>query len=319
MNDKSHPTHASAPDDLGWSTEQRNPATAEIDTLSTDRLVEVLVAADADVAQAVAAVAPQITAAVELAVEALAEGGRIHYVGAGTSGRLGVLDAVELYPTYGVGEDMVVAHLAGGDGAMMRTVEGAEDDEQEAAVLVAEAGEHDLFVGIAASGRTPYVGGALRAARERGLATVLVANNPRAALAPLADVAILLDTGPEVITGSTRMKSATAQKMVLNTFSTATMVRLGRTYQNLMINLIATNHKLEKRMVNMVVQGAGVDAATAEVLVRGAEGDLRVAMVAALAGVDPMRALAALRDHDPDPRRVGDPSGIRTAVASLRG
>ncbi|MGA4508335.1 N-acetylmuramic acid 6-phosphate etherase [Propionibacteriaceae bacterium G1746] len=303
---------------LTWSTEQRNPDTMAIDTLPSEGIVELVVAADAGVAAAVAAQTAHIAAAVDLAVAALSAGGRIHYVGAGTSGRLGVLDAVELYPTYRAGDETVVAHLAGGLDAMMRAAEGAEDDVDAGAALVDDAGDHDLFVGIAASGRTPFVRGALEAARARGLATVLVANNPAAPIAEFADVAVLVDTGPEVVTGSTRMKAATAQKMVLNTFSTATMIRLGRTYENLMVNVVATNAKLEKRMVKLVVQAAGVDEALAERLVSEA-GDLRVAVIAALSGAEVVQARAAAEQFGPDPQRLGDPSGIRAAVAALQG
>ncbi|MGJ6981381.1 N-acetylmuramic acid 6-phosphate etherase [Aestuariimicrobium soli] len=302
---------------LTWSTEQRNPDTVDLDTLPTVDLVASIVGADRVVVPAVEAVAGQIAAAVELAVAAIAQGGRVHYVGAGTSGRLGVLDAVELFPTYHVGSDVVTAHLAGGEAAMMRAVEGAEDDPQAGAAAVADAGPHDLVVGIAASGRTPYVRGALAAARERGLPTVLVSSNVQAPLAELADVAILPDTGPEVVTGSTRMKAATAQKLVLNTFSTATMVRLGKTWSNLMINVQATNLKLERRLVRIVEQATGFDPDAAAALLADAGGDLRVALVAGLAGVAADEARAALTGLDPDPSRTDDPAGVRTAVASL--
>lgn len=303
---------------LSWSTEQRNPDTMQIDTLPSTRIVESILAADAGVAAAVAAVAGPIAAAVDLAVEAIAAGGRVHYVGAGTSGRLGVLDAVELYPTYGVGDEVVTAHLAGGEEAMMRAVEGAEDDAEAGAELARQAGEHDMFVGVAASGRTPFVRGALAVARERGLPTVLVSNNPAAPIAEHADVAILPDTGPEVVTGSTRMKAATAQKLVLNTFSTATMIRLGKTYENLMVNVVATNEKLEKRMTNMVVQASGIDPDQAAHILQEAHGNLRVAIIAAISGASTSRALAASGEHEPDPHREGDPSGIRAAVARLQ-
>lgn len=302
---------------LTWSTEQRNPDTMAIDTLPSSGIVDAIIAADSTVAAAVAAVSEQIAQAVDLAVATIAAGGRVHYVGAGTSGRLGVLDAVELYPTYRVGSEVVTAHLAGGPDAMTRAAEGAEDDAEAGAALVDEAGDHDLFVGIAASGRTPFVAGALQAARGRGLATVLVSNNPAAPIAAFADVAVLPDTGPEVVTGSTRMKAATAQKMVLNTFSTATMIRLGKTYENLMINVVATNAKLEKRMVQLVVQASGVDEDVAASLLAEAQGDLRVAVIAALAGAEVERAVGAASAHRPDPERAGDPSGVRAAVAML--
>ncbi|MGA4669455.1 N-acetylmuramic acid 6-phosphate etherase [Propionibacteriaceae bacterium Y1923] len=302
---------------LSWSTEQRNPDTMAIDTLPSTGIVEAVIGAELHTAAAVAAVQGRIAQAVDLAVAAISAGGRVHYVGAGTSGRLGVLDAVELYPTYRAGPETVVAHLAGGAEAMMQAVEGAEDDAEAGAALVEQAGEHDLFVGIAASGRTPFVRGALEAARARGLRTVLISNNPAAPIAEVADVAILPDTGPEVVTGSTRMKAATAQKLVLNTFSTATMIRLGRTYENLMINVVATNAKLERRMVQLVVQAAGVEEDHAAALLAEAQGDLRVAVIAALANAEVERAVGAAVAHQPDPGREGDPSGIRSAVAML--
>lgn len=303
---------------LNWSTEQPNQATADIDTLDAAGVVAAIVAADVSVAGAVAAQQQQIAAAVDLGVAALAAGGRIHYLGAGTSGRLGVLDAVELYPTYGMGEEAVVAHLAGGAQAMMHAVEGAEDDESLGADVIAEAGPNDLVVGIAASGRTPYVRGAMRAARERGLPTVLVSVNPAAPLAELADVAILPDTGPEVVTGSTRMKAGTAQKLVLNTFSTAVMIRLGRTFKNLMTCMVATNAKLLERRIRMVCQATGVDRTRASELLEQTQ-SITVAIIAALADVPVDQAEAAAQQFPADPNRIGDPSGIRGAVASLQG
>lgn len=306
-----------APISLSWSTEQRNPETMNLDQLPTTELVSAIVAADARVAAAVAAVSSAIAAAVELAVTAISAGGRVHYVGAGTSGRLGVLDAVELFPTYHVDDDVVVAHLAGGAPAMMRAVEGAEDDPGLGAQIVAETGDHDLIVGIAASGRTPYVQGALAAARERGLGTVLISSNPNAPLAELADVAILPDTGPEVVTGSTRMKAATAQKMVLNTFSTATMVRLGKTYSNLMVDVIATNAKLERRLVRIVEMASGVPTEQATDLLARAGGDLRVAVAAAVSGSTVDQAAAAVARNRPDATRDGDPGGLRSAINEL--
>ncbi|WP_328701858.1 N-acetylmuramic acid 6-phosphate etherase [Aestuariimicrobium ganziense] len=304
---------------LTWTTEQRNPDTTAIDTLDSAGVVALIVAADAVVQPAVAAVADQIAAAVDLAVASLSAGGRLHYVGAGTSGRLGVLDAVELFPTYGVDDDQVVAHLAGGEAAMLRAVEGAEDDPALGAEAIADAGPHDLVVGIAASGRTPFVRGALQRARELGLPTVLVSSNPAATLSDLADVAILPDTGPEVVTGSTRMKAATAQKLVLNTFSTATMVRLGKTLSNLMVNVVATNAKLRRRTVNLLVQASGLDEARCAELLAEAEGDLRIALVAALSGAAVAEGAEVLTMFPPDPGRAGDPGGIRSAVDSLAG
>ncbi len=302
---------------LSWSTEQRNPRTMDLDQLDSGALVSRILAEDAQVAAAVQAVQDRIAQAVDHAVAALASGGRIHYVGSGTSGRLGVLDAVELFPTYRVGEEMVVAHLAGGTAAMMRAAEGAEDDETAGRALAGQMRSADFVVGLAASGRTPYVRGAMAAAGELGCATALVSANPAAPLAELADVAILVDTGPEVVTGSTRMKAATAQKMVLNTFSTATMVRMGKTYSNLMIDVVATNAKLRRRMVTMLQQATGADDAAAEGALAQAGGQIRPALVALLAGVDVTAASQALTDLPPDPSRVDDPAGIRTAAARL--
>lgn len=312
MTDPDDPVRLSSP------TEERNPATTGIDALDSRGVVDLIVDEDRVVHAAVAAVAGSIARAVDCAVAAWWRGGTIHYAGAGTSGRLAVLDAVELLPTYSVGEDRVVAHLAGGDRAMFRSAEGAEDDADAGHRLGATLGPDDVMVGLAASGRTPYVGGALRGARERGAATVLIAANPRAPLAALADVPILPDTGPEVVTGSTRMKAATAQKLVLNTLSTALMIRCGKTYENLMIDLHASNAKLRGRAVRILLQATGRDRDECAAALAAAGDRLRVALVALLAGTDTPTATSALAGSPPDPRRSEDPSGIRTAVAAAR-
>lgn len=303
--------------DLAWSTEQPNETSVDLDTRDTADVVRTLVDADASVAESVAAVAAHIGAAVELFVDTLAVGAVVHYIGSGTSGRMGVLDAVELWPTFSVDESQVRAHLAGGPNAMVRAVEGAEDDEAAGAAIVEAAGERDLVVGLSASGRTPFVRGALERARARGLRTVLVSTNPHAPMGELADVAILPDTGPEVITGSTRLKAATAQKMVLNTLSTAAMVRLGKTFSNLMIDMVPSNAKLRARSVRMLQQGARVGVEEAAEALDSADGSMRVALVSLLAGTDAKESAAAIIAHPPDPRRHGDPSGIRSAVESL--
>ncbi|WP_454043346.1 N-acetylmuramic acid 6-phosphate etherase [Cellulosimicrobium sp. Marseille-Q8652] len=294
---------------LASPTEERNPRTTDVDLLPTADVVRRITDEDATVADAVRAQRDRIAEAVDLAVEALRAGGRVHYVGSGTSGRLGVLDAVELLPTYGVGEEWFVAHLAGGVGAMMLAVEGAEDDVDLGRQDVDEVGPHDVVVGLAASGRTPYVRGALDVARERGARTVLVSANPRATLARDVDVAILVDTGPEVVTGSTRMKAATAQKLVLNTFSTATMIRLGKTYSNLMIDVRPTNQKLRARIVRMLVQATGLEPEACEDVLHAADGEVHVALVMLLAGADAGTARDALRGDG-----VG---GVRDALARL--
>lgn len=298
-------------------TEQRNAATFGIDTLATPAIVGQLIDANSGIQAAVAAQAEHITAAVDAALLTWIAGGVIHYAGAGTSGRLAVLDAVELLPTYGVGDDRVRAHLAGGLDAMMRAVEGAEDDADAGYALGRSLAPNDLMFGVTASGRTPFVGGALRGAREVGAATVLLASNPNAELAPLAETAILPDTGPEVITGSTRMNAATAQKIILNTFSTALMVRCGKTYDNLMIDVAATNEKLRARTVRMIVQASSLTASEARACLEASSGEIAPALVMALGGVELPVARAALTRYPPDPSRTGDPSGIRSALASL--
>lgn len=303
---------------LDSPTEERNPRSDRLDTLDATDLVSTILAEDARVAAVVQGQAAKIGQLVDVCVTAIASGSTVHYVGAGTSGRLGVLDAVELVPTYSAGPDMVTAHLAGGEAAMLHAVEGAEDDTEAGAELVRDVcADGDVVIGLAASGRTPYVGGALRQAREQGLSTALIAANARAPLAAAVGIAILLDVGPEVVTGSTRMKAATAQKMTLNALSTATMVRLGKTYSNLMIDVRPTNEKLVARTVRMLVQATGAPADDAAQALEAAGGSVRVALIALLAGADAARARQAADRFPPDPTRRGDPAGIRTAVEAL--
>lgn len=305
--------------DLASPTEERNPASSDLDALDARGTVDVILAEDATVAAAVQARAGEISALVEVCVQAIEAGSTVHYVGAGTSGRLGVLDAVELAPTFNADESMVTAHLAGGPSAFIEAAEGAEDDERSGAELVHRVcGDGDVVIGLAASGRTPFVGGALRAARDAGLVTALISANPHAELAPAADHPILLDVGPEVVTGSTRMKAGTAQKLTLNALSTATMVRLGTTYGNLMIDVRATNAKLVGRTVRILVQATGAEPHHAAEALHAADGHLRVALVALLAGADVEDAAQAVAQHPRDSRRHGDPAGIRSAVAALR-
>ena len=237
-------------------TETVNPRTTRIDEVPTAELVRLIHHEDRRVADAVAATLPELARLVDGAVARVRVGGRVHYFGAGTSGRLAVLDAAELPPTFGVAPgEVVVSHHAGGAAAVQQAAEDAEDaeDGRDAAGL----GAHDVVVGIAASGRTPYVAAALRAARDVGALTALITSNPGTPLAELADHLLAADTGPEAITGSTRLKAGTAAKLILNTFSTALMVRLGHTYGNLMIDMRATNAKLRGRSVGMLVQATG--------------------------------------------------------------
>ena len=290
-------------------TELRNPATTDIDQLSTLDILYRINAEDATVPGAVAAVLPELARLVDFAVAALRAGHRVHYVGAGTSGRLAVLDAAELIPTFNIPADWFMPHHAGGAGALLRAVENAEDDADAGAAEMRE-GVHagDVVVGLTASGRTPYVVGALEAARELGARTALVSANPGAAANSQVDVPIAVDTGPEAIAGSTRMKAGTAQKLVLTAFSTATMVRFGRTYSNLMVSMRATNAKLRGRTLRILREATGASEQEGADALAAADGDLKVAVVMLVAGTDPERAAAALENAE---------GYVRTALASL--
>jgi N-acetylmuramic acid 6-phosphate etherase len=299
---------------VGSPTERRNPDSVDLDLMSTLDVVRVINEADRTVPTAVAAVLDEIAVAVDLAVEAIRSRRRVHYFGAGTSGRLGVLDVAELPPTFNSPEDWFCAHLAGGTEAVFRPVEDAEDSEgggeREAAECV-HAG--DLVVGLAASGRTPYVLGALRASRAAGAGTVLVAADPAAAAAAAVDVFIGVDTGPEVVTGSTRMKAATAQKLVLNAFSTAVMVRLGRVYSNLMIDMVATNAKLRGRMISILEEATGYAEEACRRALADADGDLKAALVALVSGANVADARGALAHS------AGQVRGALALLAEERG
>jgi len=285
-------------------TEERNWLTVDIDLVSTEQMLRLLNAEDATVAGAVAAVIPALAAVVDRVAERVRAGGRVHYFGAGTSGRIGVLDAAEVTPTFGLERGVFVAHHAGGDQALGTAVEDAEDDESLGARDARTVSAADVAVGITASGRTPYVAGALRSARSAGALTVLVSSNPAAPLAALAQHPVLMDTGPEAIAGSTRLKAATAQKMALNALSTAAMVRLGRTYSNLMAGMSGTNAKLRQRQVTILreASGAGEDECRAELARCG--GDLRLALLCLLSGLEPKAAADALTEADGSVRGV---------------
>lgn len=276
-------------------TEGRNSGTHDIDLLSTLDMLRLINSEDAVVPRAVAAVLPQLAQAVDLGVTALRGGGRVHYFGAGSSGRLATMDAAELPPTYGIAADRVVAHHAGGGRALVRAAESIEDDLDSGYSDAATVAAGDLVVGLTASGRTPYVAGALRRGRQEGARSVLITADPCAALASEADVHIGVATGAEVIAGSTRMKAGTAQKLVLNAFSTAVMVRLGYTYSNLMVGVVATNAKLRGRMVTILTEATGLpEEVCAEALAR-TDGDTRVALVCLVTGADAGTAADALR------------------------
>lgn len=263
------------------STEARNPLTMHLDQMSPHELAGVMNDEDGRVVQAVRAVLDQVAQAIEWATEALRDGGRIVYFGAGTSGRLGVLDAVECPPTFGVPPSVVVGLIAGGESAFVRAVEGAEDDlglcgrEMDALGLSG----HDLAIGLAASGRTPYVLGGLRHARAVGCRTVAIAGNRNSQIGMEADLAIEPDCGPEVLTGSTRLKAGTAEKMILNMISTGSMVGVGKTYQNLMVDVQQTNEKLRVRAQNITMAATGCTQGQAEEALAQADGSAKVAIV----------------------------------------
>jgi N-acetylmuramic acid 6-phosphate etherase len=273
-------------------TEARNPRTTSIDTLTSLEIVGLISDEDATVAPAVRRELEQIGRAVDVIVERLRRGGRLLYFGAGTSGRLGVLDASEIPPTYSAPPDLVQGFIAGGDVALRRSVEAAEDDPDAGAQAVreAEVDEADAVVGIAASGGTPWVLGAVAEARRRGAATVALTCNPDSPLARLAEIAIASVVGPEAIAGSSRMKAGTAQKMVLNMLSTAAMVRLGKVYGNLMVDVQPTNAKLQHRAVRILQEATGADAEAARQALETTGYEVKPALVMLLAQVDEAEA-----------------------------
>lgn len=276
-------------------TEGRLESSLNIDQVSTEEMVRIINEQDKLVALAVEKELPRIAEAIDLIAARLKEGGRLFYVGAGTSGRLGVLDASEIPPTYGTPHELVQGIIAGGPEAVFVTREGAEDSREQGAADIAErvkAG--DVVVGIAASGRTPYTIAAVEEARRRGCATVAVTNNPGSALAAAADVAIAPVVGPEVVMGSTRMKAGTAQKLVLNMLSTGAMIRLGKVYTNLMVDMQASNEKLRQRAIRMVALAAETDEETAARALSEAGDSVKQAIVALVAGVEPSVARDAL-------------------------
>lgn len=274
------------------TTESRNPRTMNLDEMSPLQLVSVMNQEDLHVVSAVKAVLPQVATAVQWAKEALEAGGRLIYFGAGTSGRLGVLDAVECPPTFGVSSDVVVGLIAGGERAFVRAVEGAEDDPElcKKELLAINLKESDLAVGLAASGRTPYVIGGLRYAKEIGCRTVAIACNKDSAIGKEADLAIEPTPGPEVLTGSTRLKAGTAQKMILNMISTGSMVGIGKAYQNLMVDVQQTNNKLVVRAQNITMAATGCTRDEAAAALHEAKGSAKVAIVMLLTKVSAKEA-----------------------------
>ena len=294
----------------GMTTETRNPRTMQLDQMSELEIVTVMNEEDARVPLAIAKCLPQIAQAAAWAVEAFEQGGRLFYMGAGTSGRLGVLDAAECPPTFGVPQGMVVGLIAGGEKAFIVAVEGAEDSRE---LAVQDLQSHhltakDFVVGIAASGRTPYVLGGLDYARSVGCHTAAIACNPGSAVGKAADLAIEVNCGPEVLTGSTRLKSGTAQKLILNMISTASMVRIGKAYQNLMVDVMQTNEKLHTRAENIVMDATGVERSVARHAIDEAKGSVKTAITMLLADCDAAEAarrLEASHGHVQEAIRLG--------------
>lgn len=268
------------------ATETINPRTVDIDLCDTWEILRLIHQEDQNVAAAVGHVLPQIARAVDVIAAGMRRGGRLIYAGAGTSGRLGVLDASECPPTFGTGHDRVVGVIAGGDRALRTPIDGAEDNEAWGGddICRLKVGPDDAVVGISASGNTPYVVGAVRQAKALGAATVALCNAVPSAVAKAADVAILPIVGPEVIMGSTRMKAGTADKMVLNMISTAVMVKLGKVYQNLMVDLSADNRKLRDRAVRIVMEAVGVGRPEAEAALEASGGAVKPALLTLLCG-----------------------------------
>ncbi len=286
-------------------SQERLEASLDIDRRSAREIVQIIQGQDALVAGAVAAESERIAHAVDQIADRLSHGGRLFYVGAGTSGRIAMLDASELPPTYGIDASFVSVIMAGGERAFFEAVEGAEDDEDAAIEAVnAAVKAEDVVVGIAASGTTPYTVAAIRRANMLGALTVGITSNPNSPLASEADIAIAPQTGPEVIMGSSRMKSGTAQKLVLNTLSTGVMILLGHVHSNLMIDMPATNEKLRSRAVRMVELAAGVSRPVAVQAIRDANGNVKLASVMAGKRLSLDDAKAILAAHGGNLRKV---------------
>lgn len=287
-------------------TEQPNTAGSGIDALDTIGIITAIQEQDALVPSAVRQQLPQIAKAVDAAVRALRRGGRLIYVGAGTSGRIAVMDAAECPPTFGVSSETVQAVIAGGSRALTKAIEGAEDAAAQARrdLAARKVGARDVVVGIAASGRTPYTLEALRYARSRRAVTVAITSNPGSPLARLARIAIVPVTGPEVVAGSTRMKAALAQKMILHMISTGAMIRLGHVYRNYMVGVRPTNKKLWERACSIIESVAGVDRQTAEQTLKKSGKDVKVAIVMLRRGLDRRAAERFLARHGGNLRAI---------------
>jgi N-acetylmuramic acid 6-phosphate etherase len=284
-------------------TEMRNKDSEDLHKFSTFEIIQLMNGEDKKVAACVEKALPQIKIAIDAVVEALENGGRLFYIGAGTSGRLGVLDASECPPTFGVSHHLVNGIIAGGEKAVRFPIENAEDDYQEGRAMIEKmVNQNDILIGIASSGSTPYVLGAVGKANEKNISTVGISCNVSSPLTKLAKFPIEIPVGPEIVTGSTRLKAGTAQKMVLNMISTASMIKLGKVYKNLMVNVQATNEKLRQRSTSIIQELTGVEEKVAKEMERKANGDTRTAILMTMFSVDYEKAVAVLdetRGHFP--------------------
>ena len=296
-------------------SEGRNPKTMDIDLLPPIDILRQMNDADREVPLAVEAVIAEIASTVDTIVSAFQKGGRLIYLGAGTSGRLGVLDASECPPTFGVREGMVVGLIAGGSEALIRSIEGAEDDQEEGrrSLVDIDLKAEDVVVGIAVSGRTPYVIGGLNYAKQVGAATVALSCNPDSIIAGMADHAISPVVGPEILTGSTRLKSGTAQKLILNMLSTASMIRMGKSYQNLMVDVNASNQKLVARATRIVMQATGCTPQQARLFLDKTDNDAKLAILIAITGMDVEEGRLALQNAGGFLRKAISERASRTA------
>jgi len=289
------------------ATERRNPHTLLIDTFETRGLIEMLLTEDARAVTAAMSAISAIVQAVDEALPRIAGGGRVHYFGAGASGRLAMLDASEVTPTFGVERGTFVSHFPGGTAGVVDSSIDLEDSEDLGWADAAGLDATSVAIGITASGSTAYVAGALRRAADVGALTILITSDPDAPLRDLVQIAVVADTGPEALTGSTRLKAGTATKVILNAFSTALMVRFGRTYSNLMVGAVPTNDKLRKRAISSLVQATGMSEADCRHALRESDGDVRVAIVALMTGATPTTARETLSTS----------STVREAIAHL--
>ncbi len=293
-------------------TEKRNPRSKDLDKFPIKEILELINSEDRKVINVVESAIPQITKAVEAFVESFKDGGRIFYVGAGTSGRIGVLDAAELPPTFGIFPDRVKGMVAGGEKAITGAKEGREDDKQAGRMLIEKEGikEGDLVIGISASGRTPFILGCIEVAKEENIKTVGIINNQDSPLEKICDISIVAPTGPEVLTGSTRMKAGTAQKMILNMISTTAMIKLGKIYDNMMVDLVASNQKLQKRAERILEELTEATKENIKETLIQTSYQVKLALVILKAGISKEKAIRLLGRNEGSVRKTLESLGV---------